>query len=145
MPDSGNPPAGSKPWFVYLVRALNSALYCGISDDPFKRFAKHQSGKGARFFRSSPAVALVYIERVATKGGALSRERAIKQLSKQQKELLIRTQECMPASHLSNDAGECDAGSLDPIARADVKGVALAGSPVAPLTSSVSPLSLSGA
>ncbi|TFW36061.1 GIY-YIG nuclease family protein, partial [Pseudomonas fluorescens] len=42
--------AVSKPWFVYLVRAANGSLYCGISDDPVRRFAKHQSGKGARFF-----------------------------------------------------------------------------------------------
>ncbi|NWN47261.1 GIY-YIG nuclease family protein, partial [Pseudomonas sp. MAFF 301514] len=48
-----------KPWFVYLVRAANGALYCGISNDPVRRFASHQSGKGARFFLSSPAVALV--------------------------------------------------------------------------------------
>src|SRR5690606_21395120 len=36
--------APAKPWFVYLVRAANGALYCGISDDPQRRFAKHQSG-----------------------------------------------------------------------------------------------------
>ncbi|EGH18762.1 GIY-YIG nuclease superfamily protein, partial [Pseudomonas savastanoi pv. glycinea str. race 4] len=47
--------AVGKPWFVYLVRAANGALYCGISDDPQRRFAMHQSGKGARFFSSSPA------------------------------------------------------------------------------------------
>ncbi|RMM49288.1 GIY-YIG nuclease super protein, partial [Pseudomonas syringae pv. atrofaciens] len=34
-----------KPWFVYLVRAANGSLYCGISDDPQRRFAAHQSGK----------------------------------------------------------------------------------------------------
>ena len=62
----------SKAWFVYLVRAANGALYCGISDDPHKRFAKHQSGKGARFFHSSPAQALVYIEACAAKGDALA-------------------------------------------------------------------------
>ncbi|HEC53918.1 MAG TPA: GIY-YIG nuclease family protein, partial [Gammaproteobacteria bacterium] len=44
-----------KPWFVYLVRAANGSLYCGISNDPVRRFASHQSGKGARFFLSSPA------------------------------------------------------------------------------------------
>jgi hypothetical protein len=57
--------AVSKPWFVYLVRAANGSLYCGISDDPVRRFAKHQSGKGARFFLSSPAMALVYTERLS--------------------------------------------------------------------------------
>jgi hypothetical protein len=62
-----------KPWFVYLVRAANGSLYCGISDDPVRRFAKHQTGKGARFFASSPAVALVYVESWPDKGEACVR------------------------------------------------------------------------
>lgn len=82
-------PSPSKPWFVYLVRAANGALYCGISDDAHKRFAKHQSGKGARFFHSSPAQALVYIEACPDKSPALRRERAIKKLSKASKEALV--------------------------------------------------------
>ena len=91
MPDSSSVPEtpAAKPWFVYLVRAANGALYCGISDDPHKRFAKHQSGKGARFFHSSPAQALVYIEPCAGKGDALRRERAIKAMSKAAKETLV--------------------------------------------------------
>ncbi|BCG26793.1 hypothetical protein TUM18999_49840 [Pseudomonas tohonis] len=80
--------APPRPWFVYLVRAANGALYCGISDDPQRRFAQHQSGKGARFFHSSPAQALVYIEACAGKGDALRRERAIKLLRKSAKEAL---------------------------------------------------------
>ncbi|WP_179574362.1 GIY-YIG nuclease family protein [Pseudomonas sediminis] len=81
--------AVEKAWFVYLVRAANGALYCGISDDPQRRFAQHQSGKGARFFHTSPALALAYIEACAGKGDALRRERAIKRLSKSAKEALI--------------------------------------------------------
>ena len=77
----------SQAWFVYLVRAANGALYCGISDDPLRRFAQHQAGKGARFFYSSPAQALVYVEACADKSAALRRERAIKQLAKPAKEL----------------------------------------------------------
>lgn len=79
----------SKPWFVYLVRAANGALYCGISDDPLKRFAKHQSGKGARFFLSSPAMALVYTEVCRDKREALRQERLIKKLRKSAKECLV--------------------------------------------------------
>ena len=78
-----------KSWYVYLVRADNGALYCGISDDPQRRFAQHQSGKGARFFASSPAQALVYTERCASKGDALRREMAIKKLTKRAKEALV--------------------------------------------------------
>ena len=86
---SESSPIASKPWFVYLVRAANGALYCGISDDPQRRFAQHQSGKGARFFHSSPAQALVYIEACADKGAALREERGIKQLKKSAKEALV--------------------------------------------------------
>jgi putative endonuclease len=83
------PPAQSKPWFVYLVRAANGSLYCGISDDPIRRFATHQSGKGARFFLSSPAVALVYTEACRDKSEALRQERLIKKLKKSAKECLV--------------------------------------------------------
>lgn len=79
----------SKPWFVYLVRAANGSLYCGISDDPVRRFAKHQSGKGARFFLSSPAMALVYTEVCRDKSEALRQERLIKKLKKSAKECLV--------------------------------------------------------
>ena len=84
-------PVLPKPWFVYLVRAANGALYCGISDDPQRRFTAHQSGKGARFFYSSPAVALVYVEQCVSKGEALRQERLIKRLKKTAKEHLART------------------------------------------------------
>lgn len=79
-----------KPWFVYLVRAANGSLYCGISNDPVRRFAAHQSGKGARFFLSSPAVALVYTEACTSKGEALRQERLIKKLRKSAKECLAQ-------------------------------------------------------
>ncbi|WP_339406933.1 GIY-YIG nuclease family protein [Pseudomonas helleri] len=82
----------SKPWYVYLVRAANGSLYCGISDDPVRRFAKHQTGKGARFFASSPAVALVYVESWPDKGQALRQERLIKKLRKSAKECLVLSQ-----------------------------------------------------
>ncbi|MCQ4312984.1 GIY-YIG nuclease family protein [Stutzerimonas sp. VN223-3] len=81
--------AAAKPWFVYLVRAANGSLYCGISDDANRRFAVHQSGRGARFFHSSPAVELVFVEACSNKGDALRRERAIKRLKKSAKEALV--------------------------------------------------------
>ncbi len=90
----------AKPWFVYLVRAANGSLYCGISDDANRRFAAHRSGRGARFFHTSPAVALEYVEACASKGDALRRERAIKQLKKPAKEALIAAQQ--PGEYAGN-------------------------------------------
>jgi putative endonuclease len=87
-PSSPDLAVAAKPWFVYLVRAANGSLYCGISDNPQRRFAAHQSGKGARFFSSSPAVALVYVEAWPSKSEALRHERLIKKLRKSAKEML---------------------------------------------------------
>lgn len=78
-------------WHVYLIRAENQALYCGITTDIQRRFQKHQSGKGARFFHSSPAQALVYVERCTDKSAALRRELMIKKLSKAAKEQLVKS------------------------------------------------------
>jgi predicted GIY-YIG superfamily endonuclease len=50
---------------------------------PVRRFAKHQSGKGARFFLSSPAMALVYTELCRDKSDALRQERLIKKLQEE--------------------------------------------------------------
>lgn len=81
---------GPRIWRVYLVRACNGALYCGISDDPWRRFAQHARGRGARFFRSSGgAQALVYVEACGSQRTALARERAIKRLGKPAKEQLV--------------------------------------------------------
>lgn len=78
-----------KPWYVYLVRAANGSLYCGISDDPQRRFLAHQKGQGARYFKTSPAQALVYMEQWPDKGEALRQERLVKRLRKSAKEALV--------------------------------------------------------
>jgi putative endonuclease len=78
-----------KPWYVYLVRAANGSLYCGISDDPQRRFVAHQKGQGARYFKTSPAQALVYVEQWPDKGEALRQERLVKKLRKSAKEALV--------------------------------------------------------
>ena len=81
--------AAQPAWYVYLVRAENQALYCGISLNVEKRFAQHCAGKGARFFSTSPAQALVYVEACVDKSVALRREIAIKRLAKPAKERLL--------------------------------------------------------
>lgn len=62
-----------KPWFVYLVRAANGSLYCGISDDPHRRFQKHQSGKGARFFFQAQPLRWCMSKRVVTRARRCAR------------------------------------------------------------------------
>ena len=85
-------PVVEPAWYVYLVRAANQSLYCGISLNAQKRFTQHCAGKGARFFSTSPAQALVYVEKCIDKSTALRREIAIKRLPKAAKEQLVLTQ-----------------------------------------------------
>ncbi|MGH8262955.1 MAG: GIY-YIG nuclease family protein [Steroidobacterales bacterium] len=85
-------PAGGLGWWVYLVRAANGSLYTGITTDLSRRLAEHRNSKrGARFFRSSRAVKLVYSERAADRSSASKREAAIKRLPRVLKLALVKT------------------------------------------------------
>lgn len=78
-----------KPWFVYILRCRDDTLYTGITEDIPRRMETHNSGKGAKYTRGRGPVELVYQEEFSTKGEALKREFAIKQLTRQQKLELI--------------------------------------------------------
>ncbi|ATD29650.1 TPA: GIY-YIG nuclease family protein [Vibrio cholerae] len=78
------------PWFVYLVRCANNALYCGITTDVARRFAQHQKGNGAKALRGKGPLELVWSLPIAEgKSAALKLEYRIKALSKSQKEALV--------------------------------------------------------
>ena len=76
-------------WSVYLVRCGDGTLYCGVAKDVAARVAVHNSGKGAKYTRARLPVRLVHEEPGFTRGGALSREWAIKRLSRAEKLALI--------------------------------------------------------
>ncbi|AKX44425.1 hypothetical protein AKN87_04425 [Thiopseudomonas alkaliphila] len=109
--NSSAPASAQQPWWVYLIRAENNALYCGISNNPQARLAKHQAGKGARFFALSPAVAMVYLEACADKSTALKRELAIKKLGKAAKEQLVRKATEVMEQKRSEGIGESQQGA----------------------------------
>lgn len=79
-----------KPWFVYILRCRDDTLYTGITEDIPRRMETHNSGKGAKYTRGRGPVELVYQEEFSTKGEALKREFAIKQLTRPQKLALIK-------------------------------------------------------
>ncbi|WP_319018121.1 GIY-YIG nuclease family protein [Gallaecimonas mangrovi] len=81
--------AAIKPWFLYLVRTRHGHLYTGITLDVPRRFAEHQSGKGAKALRGKGPLVLVYSEEVGSHSEALKRELAVKGLSKARKEALV--------------------------------------------------------
>lgn len=76
-------------YYVYLLRCADGTLYCGSTTDPQRRAAAHNSGRGAKYTRARRPVALVYTERLPSKGDALRREAALKKLPRAHKLALI--------------------------------------------------------
>jgi UV DNA damage endonuclease len=85
-----NKAATSDAWFVYLLRCADGSLYAGITNDLPRRCEQHNAGTASRYTRSRLPVALVYQEPQGSRSLALKREAAIKALSRQEKESLIR-------------------------------------------------------
>lgn len=77
---------------VYILKCADGTFYTGWTNDLEKRFAVHQSGKGAKYTRSRLPVELAYHEACETKQQALRREYEIKQLARGQKQKLIDSQ-----------------------------------------------------
>ena len=79
-------------WFVYVVRCADDTLYTGIATDVRRRVAEHNGDDrlGARYTRGRRPVQVVYCETLATRAQAAVREYAIKCMSREDKETLIR-------------------------------------------------------
>lgn len=82
-----------------MVRCRDGSLYTGWTYDLEKRVAAHNSGKGAKYTKSRLPVELIYYERFPNKEEAMSREFAIKRLTRREKEQLIEND----AVHKVND------------------------------------------
>jgi putative endonuclease len=82
--------AESGGWYLYIIETERGKLYTGITTDVERRFEQHRSGKaGAKFFRTDPPLRICYRARFADRSQASREEYRIKQLSRQQKQLLI--------------------------------------------------------
>jgi UV DNA damage endonuclease len=80
-------------WFVYLMRCADNSLYTGITNDLPRRLDQHNAGTASRYTRSRLPVVLVYREPQENQSHALKRELAVKALSRQEKESLIKSTE----------------------------------------------------
>ena len=79
-----------KSWIVYIVRCADDTLYTGVTNRLEARIQAHNDGKGAKYTRSRRPVVLEWSIRRKDRGAALSLEYAIKQLSRRQKQAVIR-------------------------------------------------------
>lgn len=77
--------------YTYILKCKDDSLYTGWTNDLKKRITSHNAGKGAKYTKARRPVELVYYEEFQTREEALKREYAIKQLSRKEKEALIKT------------------------------------------------------
>ena len=79
--------------YVYIAKCSDGTYYTGYTNDLEKRLLAHNAGKGAKYTKNRIPVEIVYFEEYEDKSEAMKREYAIKQLTREQKEKLIR---CFP-------------------------------------------------
>lgn len=79
-----------KQWLVYILECRDGTLYTGITDDLPNRLSVHGTPRGAKYTRGRGPFVLRYTEICETYSQALRREYAIKQLTRKEKEELIR-------------------------------------------------------
>ena len=77
--------------YTYILSCADGTLYTGWTNDLDRRLAAHNAGKGGKYTRARLPVTLVYHEEFDTKEKAMSREYAIKQMTRAQKMKLIET------------------------------------------------------
>jgi putative endonuclease len=78
---------------TYMLRCSDGTLYTGWTNNIEKRLEAHNAGKGGKYTRVRIPVELVYLEEHETKQEAMSREAQIKQLTRREKEALMKKEE----------------------------------------------------
>ncbi|GAA4706714.1 GIY-YIG nuclease family protein [Brevibacillus fulvus] len=88
--ESGIP--SHKGHFVYILQCADNTYYTGYTTELLRRINQHNSGRGAKYTRGRGPVKLVYMEEGESRSWGQRREEAIKRLSREQKELLVKVQ-----------------------------------------------------
>ncbi|WP_053216968.1 GIY-YIG nuclease family protein [Virgibacillus senegalensis] len=76
---------------VYMLECKDGTLYTGYTNNLERRIAMHENGKGAKYTRGRGPFRLVYCQSFSTKEEAMHEEYRIKQLSRKQKDKLIKS------------------------------------------------------
>jgi putative endonuclease len=84
---------------VYILRCRDKTFYIGTAKNVTARLAVHNAGKGAKYTRPRLPVRLVWQEGPMSLTRALQREYQLKQLTRPQKQALIRGKLKVPQPH----------------------------------------------
>lgn len=77
-------------WTLYILECGDGAFYTGITKDVGRRLRQHNDGRASRYTRGRGPVKVVYQEPCESRSDALIKERAVKSLTRKEKESLIR-------------------------------------------------------
>lgn len=86
QPDGSDSPS----FFLYVLECADGTWYTGYTVDVDERVKAHNAGAGAKYTRSRLPVRLLVQATFATKHEAMSAEYRFKQLTRRQKERLVR-------------------------------------------------------
>ena len=75
---------------VYILKCADQTFYIGTAKDIARRLAAHNARKGAKYTRPRLPVRVVYQEGPMSLTRALRREYQLKQLTRTQKQALIK-------------------------------------------------------
>lgn len=87
MPKQAKKPVTS---YIYILKCSDNSFYTGWTTDLEKRVQTHNEGKGSKYTRGKRPVVLIYSEGFSRREEAMKREYQIKQLTRAQKEALLR-------------------------------------------------------
>lgn len=76
--------------YTYILCCKDGSFYTGWTNDLEKRLKCHNDGTGAKYTKPRRPVTLVYYEAFETKEEAMRREYEIKQMTRKEKEELIK-------------------------------------------------------
>jgi predicted GIY-YIG superfamily endonuclease len=75
-------------FYVYIARCADGTLYTGTAKDLAARERAHNEGRGARYTSGRRPVTIVYSEVCESRSLALTREHAVKRLTRAAKQAL---------------------------------------------------------
>lgn len=76
-------------YFLYMIKNSSNKLYVGVTENPEKRLATHNSLRGAQYTKRVPDFKIVFLEEYLDLQQARKREIQIKKWSRSKKEMLI--------------------------------------------------------
>ncbi|MBI2092595.1 MAG: GIY-YIG nuclease family protein [Deltaproteobacteria bacterium] len=77
-----------KTWYLYILECSDKSLYTGVTNNLAARFAKHLTGRGAKYTRRGVRK-IVHTETFKSMSAALKREHTVKKLPRRGKLALI--------------------------------------------------------